>query len=356
MPRLRPLSVARGAARRGALRFDAGDRPTLAALAARLTKILPRSPRCYHLKGTGGLKAAVRAATQALHQYGPAPFVYRTDVKSFYETVDAEILLGKVERHTRDRNCLNLLGQYLNMSVETGGNFVDAPRGLRAGGAPSPVLGAFYLYDLDCAMAAQKDVFYLRYMDDIIVISRHRWPLRRAIATIQHHFAAVGMVSHPDKTLIGRMGHGAMSGGVSFLGYQLSLSGLSLSAETLRRHIEKARRLYEQCKIRQRQAARVFADGNIIADSAPAWHKNRAYITLTPDMRNPTYLTDRLRAYETRFLIWAKGGLKDEVVYKERPVGVRSSAERMASPIVTEAQHFVGRLYGVGAEYRGGVR
>lgn len=46
--------------------------------------------------------------------------------------------------------------------------------------------------------------------------------------------------------------------GISFLGYLITASEVWLSSETLRRHYVKARQLYEQCKIRQRQAARVF--------------------------------------------------------------------------------------------------
>lgn len=311
-PRLRSLRRMLGATKHSALSFDAADRPILATLAAHLSETLPRSQRCFHLKGTGGLKAAIRAATQYLRQAGPAPFVYRTDVHSYYESINAQRLLDMVERHTRDRDCLNLLVQYLHMSVETGGNFVDAPSGLRAGGAPSPVLGAFYLYDLDCAIEAQSDVFYLRYMDDLIVIARQRWPLRRAIATIQKHFAALGLASHSDKTQIGRMGCGAMSDGVSFLGYQITAAGLKLSAETLRRHLETAHRLYEQCKQRQRQAARLFADGITIAAKAPEGLKRRAYIDLHPIMANPNWIMDRLCAYEKRFLSWATGGMKHE--------------------------------------------
>ncbi len=41
-------------------------------------------PTCYHLKGHGGLKGAVRAALDASPAY---PFVCKTDVKSYYDSV-----------------------------------------------------------------------------------------------------------------------------------------------------------------------------------------------------------------------------------------------------------------------------
>lgn len=315
VPHLRPLMRRGSGDGHAALRFAHEDRALLAALAQKLSRKLPKSPRCTHLKGAGGLKGAIRMAQAYMRrQTGPALFVYRTDVKSYYETVDPDILRDKAAQYIRDRDCLNLLNQYLNMSVEYGGTFTDAPRGLRAGGAPSPVLAAFYLYDLDCAMARNKHVFYIRYMDDILVLARRRWHLRAAIRTVQQHFAALGMVSHPDKTQIGRMGQGCMSQGVTFLGYRVSPQGITLAAQTRARHIAKARQLYERCKRQKALAARLFVDGNTIARTAPYRLQQRAYINITPQMNNPSHIMDRLRAYESRFLGWAKGGLRHEKI------------------------------------------
>ena len=64
----------------------------LKALALILTPVLePQlSRRCYHLKGHGGAKAAVRevAAQLPSHQ-----FVFRTDVESYYASIDHESAL-----------------------------------------------------------------------------------------------------------------------------------------------------------------------------------------------------------------------------------------------------------------------
>jgi hypothetical protein len=98
-----------------------------------------------------------------------------------------------------------------------------------------------------------------------------------------------GTLGGLQKTFIGRLGHGCLAQGISFLGYLITGSEVRLSSETLRRHHVKARQLYEQCKTRQRQAARVFADGNTIAGFAPPWLQARAHITLTPQMRDPSY-------------------------------------------------------------------
>ena len=62
--------------------WSARDALVLKALALVLAEHLPVSPRCVHVKGHGGAKAAVRGV--ALHLSDNA-FVLRTDVKSYYE-------------------------------------------------------------------------------------------------------------------------------------------------------------------------------------------------------------------------------------------------------------------------------
>src|SRR3990172_2333527 len=68
------------------------------------------SPRCMHVKGHGGAKAAVRQVWKRLPTNG---FVLRTDVKSYYASIDHFMLLDQLTRHIRDGRVLNLIGQYL---------------------------------------------------------------------------------------------------------------------------------------------------------------------------------------------------------------------------------------------------
>ena len=53
-------------------------------------------------------------------------------------------------------------------------------RGLPRGCPLSPALGGFFLYELDQQFVS-SDVFYLRYMDDLLVLTKTRWKLRRAV-------------------------------------------------------------------------------------------------------------------------------------------------------------------------------
>ena len=66
----------------------------------------------------------------------------------------------------------------------------------------SPLLGALYLQVLDERLG-QGEAYYVRYMDDILVLTRTRWQLRRAVRTMNRTFAELKLSQHPDKTFIG---------------------------------------------------------------------------------------------------------------------------------------------------------
>ncbi len=47
--------------------------------------------------------------------------------------------------------------------------------------------------------------FYVRFMDDILVLAPTRWRLRKAVNEI---LDSLGLLKHPDKTFIGRIERG----------------------------------------------------------------------------------------------------------------------------------------------------
>ena len=63
--------------------------------------------------------------------------------------------------------------QFLKRCVEWGELYQDIERGIPKGASLSPLLGAFYLLDLDRKMA-RLDVTYMRYMDDILILAKTR--------------------------------------------------------------------------------------------------------------------------------------------------------------------------------------
>ena len=115
----------------------------------------------------------------------------------------------------------------------------------------SPLLGAFFLYELDRTMERQG-LFYLRFMDDILVLAPTHWKLRRAVRVVNERLSGLGLEKHPDKTFIGRIDRG-----FDFLGYHFSREGLAVAQKTVANFVERYTRLYEQDRGRPDRALRL---------------------------------------------------------------------------------------------------
>ena len=120
------------------------------------------SPHCHHLEGRGGAKAAVRF----VHEHLAAnTFVFRTDVKSDYASIDHDVLLAMLEHHVPDGRVLDLLRQYVRRTIYDGGLYEDVERGISLGCPLSPLDGGVYLKVLDERVEA-TGLAYARFMDD----------------------------------------------------------------------------------------------------------------------------------------------------------------------------------------------
>ena len=68
------------------------------------------SESIYNLAGSGGAKAAVCSVHRELPKHR---FVFRTDVKSYYASIDHSLLLGQLRDLIRDNAVMRLLSRYL---------------------------------------------------------------------------------------------------------------------------------------------------------------------------------------------------------------------------------------------------
>ena len=93
--------------------FSARDALVLKALALVLANRLSFSRNCTHLKGNGGGKGAVRRVWRHLKRHR---FVLRTDVRSYYASIDHQCLIERLSRVIQDPRVLNLIEQYLGFS------------------------------------------------------------------------------------------------------------------------------------------------------------------------------------------------------------------------------------------------
>jgi len=235
--------------------WGAEDAFVLKLLALCLQEVLPVHRACTHVRGHGGHKFAVRQADHWVNG-GAYTYVCKTDIRGYYAHIDKHHLLGLLRPQVADPIVFDLLHQAIHYSVEWGGNFHTPRLGISRGCPLSPLLAGFHLYELDRQLARRKGVRYLRFMDDLLILTRSHSQLRRAVASMNRWFAQAGLVQHPDKTFIGRIERG-----FDWLGYHLASRGVvAVATSALANMLEQVCRLYEQTRASPEQAMQRVAN------------------------------------------------------------------------------------------------
>ena len=276
------------------------------ALETLIKNDIPKS--CYHLKGHGGLKKAVQHTHQALSQF---QFVLRSDVKNFYESVNFNILISIIETYVKHPILIKLIIKACRRTETYGGNFYEFfEKGIPMGSPLSPLLGAIALIPLDLAMKKFQGVFYARFMDDWIVLTKSKTALRKVVKMTHRVLNNLKFQMHPTKTYIGKISHG-----FNFLAYFMDDQKILPSTETIRRFSERASVLYENSQLSRRYKKNIpYRDISMYQanESAP----DDTYVhSILSTLREKAVLKPefmaRLRRYLAKWANWIKSGLSE---------------------------------------------
>ena len=103
------------------------------------------------------------------------------------------------------------------------------------------MIGTLYLMDLD-QLRHQKNIHFIRYMDDIIIFCKTRYSLRRMVKQVYRILDQLKLRLAYSKTFIGKA-----QKGFDFLGYKIETGQetVSTSETTLQRFRTRLQRLYE---------------------------------------------------------------------------------------------------------------
>ena len=102
--------------------WNALDALVLKALAIVLNRRLDFPRNCFHVPGKVGAakRGAIAAVRHICSRLPSNQFVFRSDVKSYYASIDHAVLLAPARDPIDDRRVLNLVVQYLYRTVDGG--------------------------------------------------------------------------------------------------------------------------------------------------------------------------------------------------------------------------------------------
>lgn len=145
---------------------------------------------------------AVESAKQNCRRY---PFVVQIDIAAFFDTINRELTLKALRRHTNERWVLLYTARWLKASLQlTNGERPVRTQGTPQGGVISPILANLYLhYTFDAWMRrSYGHIPFERYADDIVCHCKTRKQAHYLLNQIIKRFAECDLKINSDKSRV----------------------------------------------------------------------------------------------------------------------------------------------------------
>jgi group II intron reverse transcriptase/maturase len=173
------------------------------------------SPACRAFRKGSSARAAADDVGRWIEQ-GEA-WVLRADVKSFFDSVQPDVLRRKLAPFV-DEEGLRFLDRVLRCRIFDRDEVSEMLTGIAQGSPLSPLLGNLYLSELDAAVEGEFPK-YVRYCDDLLVLGAREEDVVRARERIADLLAPLGLRLNEEKGRLCRAEDGFVFLGYHVLGY-----------------------------------------------------------------------------------------------------------------------------------------
>lgn len=153
---------------------------------------------------------AVREAQQYIQD--GRRWVVDVDLEKFFDRVNHDVLMGKLENRIGDRRVLRIIRRFLEAGVMADGVVVERYEGTPQGGPLSPLLANVLLDSVDKELEKRRHCF-VRYADDCNVYVRSRRAGERVLTALRSMYAGLRLRVNEEKSAVARVW------GRKFLGY-----------------------------------------------------------------------------------------------------------------------------------------
>lgn len=192
-------------------------------------------------KGTHfALQRLKRHLQKYYNQYGSDGYVLKFDIHDYFGTINRDLLMSMLRKYITDQDLLSVIQLFLD-------EYTD-PLGIGLGSQISQVLSLFYLSPVDHLIKDRLRMkYYVRYMDDGIIICNDKAELEAVLAAIKEMLATLGLELSPKKTTICKLSH------ITFLQKRISLLDngrivVKISRQSITRERRKLKKLITKWK------------------------------------------------------------------------------------------------------------
>ncbi len=131
-------------------------------------------------------------------------WVVDVDLEKFFDRVNHDVLMGKLDNRINDRRVLRIIRRYLAAGVLADGMVMERHEGTPQGGPLSPLLANVLLDDVDKELERRGHKF-VRYADDCNVYVRSERAGERMLAALRQMYAMLKLRINEEKSAVARV-------------------------------------------------------------------------------------------------------------------------------------------------------
>lgn len=199
---------------------------------------------CRKRKGT---HAGANRIQKFIRKLNSTYYVLKGDVSKYFPSVNHEILKKTIREKIADKKLLHLLDNIIDSADSEKSNFYDCQepkiqnsqqKGIPIGNLTSQLFANIYLNKLDEYIKYKLKIkYYLRYMDDFVILHESKQKLHEIKEKIALFFASMKLTLHPKKVNIF-----PIESGIDFLGYRIFNNYRLVRRNTVKRFLKNTKR------------------------------------------------------------------------------------------------------------------
>lgn len=186
-------------------------------------------PRCVSYRKGIGTSLIAKELQKELVKFGKY-YVIKCDLNKFFDTVPIELIdktINECKLEEPSKIWKPIITCYHDNRLKVNGEIVEHYQSLKQGNPLGAWLANIILYDIDEAMS-NMDVVYLRYSDDVLIVSDSKTKLYNAYAKFKDMLKEKGLSLNKDKTE-----ECSYLDWFEFLGFSFKGNMISVSKKTL---------------------------------------------------------------------------------------------------------------------------
>lgn len=192
-------------------------------------KLIYDNCACQKGKGTHFARERVsKFIRQYYKKHGQNGYVLQMDIRKYFNNINHDVLKGMIDNKIYDLKIKKLVFDIID-SYEYSQN-----SGVPMGNQTSQIFALFYLNALDRAIKSVfKIKYYVRYMDDLVIIHSDKEYLKKVFAFASEHVKSLKLELNAKSTIF------HLKNGLGFLGVQFTLLSGGKLVHKMRRQSKK---------------------------------------------------------------------------------------------------------------------